>query len=222
MDNVIAPIFWIGFVCCLPPLIIGIPIAYVARRNKQRRAGSEAVAAALGLEKVAQVKQMWWYQGAWENGRRLALIPIVIPKRSYSVLHDRKVTQYDSGVCLVIELLVDAPLDVEVIRHIKWSDKDRSLDAFDSAFNAENGSKLTGTMQQALLDFARRHPGTLWLRNRADMPLEIFEPPDVMAGAPVILLHEYRAKDPETETVRAKTADLAAVARTLEKIWRST
>lgn len=220
MDNIVSPIFWIGFICCLPPLAIGVPIAYVMHRNKQRGAGSEAVAAALGLERVAKVKKMWWYQGTWEDGRRLALVPVVIRQRGgYSDTHNRSVTSYKSAVRLVIELLLDEPLDVEVLRHVNWSRRRRSLHSFDTAFNAENGSKLTGAMRQALLDFARRHPGTLWLRDRDASP-QIVEPSSVMAGSNVILLHEYRAKNPETETVRAKTAALVAVARTLEKTWR--
>lgn len=217
IDDVIASIFWIGFVCCLPTLAITAPVAYVLWRQKQRSAGSEAVAAALGLTQTAKVKQMWWYQGDWEDGRRLALIPIIFPKWDYNSVSGQRQRKHDAGVCLVVELLLDAPLPLEVVRHINWTKK-RPPDSFESAFNAENGEKLTPGMQQALLDFVQRHPGTLWLRRRAEMPLEIFEPPEVMAGASMILLHEYLAQNPAPDEVRAKTADLAAVARAIEKI----
>lgn len=211
----VAPIFLVGFVCCLPMLAVGGPVAYVFYRNRQRLAGSEAVAEALGLEKVIQLKQMWWYEGRWEDGRLIGMMPIGIKRRGYSFLQERTTTSYDSAVRIVIELLVAEPLGVEVARHINWAGK-RGFASFEEAFNAENGDRLSAAAQDALLDFVQVQPCTLWLSDRATVSDRVITDPQIMAEATSILLFEYETNNPEPADVREKTAALVALANILE------
>ena len=217
MDNFINTIL-IAAVCCLPLLAVAFAVGFIVYRNRQRREGLETVAAALGMEKVAQVKQMWWYQRPLADGRRLAMIPVIIPGKRTNISgeYGKGIRRYDGALCMVLELHGDAFADVEVVRHEIWSAQERSLDSFETAFDTQNAAILSVAAQQALLDFARRHPGALWLHHRARTPLQILQTDAVLAGAGMILLHEYRTPAAETEIVRAKTADLLEVARVIE------
>ncbi|MEM7118388.1 MAG: hypothetical protein AAF614_38550 [Chloroflexota bacterium] len=215
MDNGLSPIFLFGLLFCLPLVAIGGSIGFVMYRKQQRLARSEAVAQALGLEKVVQLKQMWWYEGKWKDGRSIGFVPIGQKRRSYSYQQSQTRTRYDSAVRIIIELLVDKPLGFEVARHAKWAGK-RPLDSFETAFNAENGEKLTPIMQQALLDFVQLNPGTLWVADRATISDRIITSPEIMQGATAILLYEYKATNPEPDAIRQKTEALIALAQAFE------
>ena len=86
MSDFLSVVFWFGFLCCFPVLIIAGPVGFVLYRNKQRREGSEAIAQALGLQPTAKAKQMQWYEGRLNNGRLLAYVPIIFKRHYYN--HD--------------------------------------------------------------------------------------------------------------------------------------
>ena len=99
MDDFVSVIFWVGFLCCLPPLVVGGPIGYVLYRNKQRREASAAIAQMLNLQPTAKAKQMQWYEGRLANGRTIAYLPIIF-KRSYYDHNGRRrllVVRHPSG-----------------------------------------------------------------------------------------------------------------------------
>lgn len=201
-----------GFVLLLA---IGGAIGFALYRRKRWLGSSAEVAAALGLEKRVQLKQMWWYEGKWKDGRSFGFSPIGMRRRNYSFLHERTVTRYDPAVRIIIELLVAEPLGVELVRHIKWETK-RPLDNFEAAFNAENGDKLMPNVKVALLDFVRQQPCTLWLADRATISDRVITSSEIMQGTTAVLLFEYETANPETEEVCQHVASLVTLANILE------
>lgn len=216
MNDMLAAVFWFGFLCCFPALLIGGVVGFVFYRNKQRREGSEAIAKALGLQPAARAKQMVWYQGRLSSGRLLAYVPIIFKQRYYN--HDgQRRGSHASAARLVVEVKRDRPLDVNIFRHESWSQSRAPLDHFETAFAADNGSKLTGSQQEALLTFARQHPGaTIWLGDREGASTDVFDPPEVMADVVSFLLFEYRVVNPSPEEIEVKTAELSRLASLYE------
>jgi hypothetical protein len=217
MDDFLSGIFVIGFACCLPTLAIGGPVAWILYRNKQRKESSTAIAAALNLQPTAKFKQMQWYEGRLANGRLFAYIPIVFQRDSYITGDGRRRNAYDSAARLVVEVKRERPLNVNITRHQKWTTKKRPLSSFETAFTATNGSKLTSNQQQALLNFVQQNPGTFWLRDREGASTNIFNAPEVMAGATTFLLHEYKVKNPTPDEIREKTAVLSQLAHLFDE-----
>lgn len=216
MSDFLSVVFWFGFLCCFPVLIIAGPVGFVLYRNKQRREGSEAIAQALGLQPTAKAKQMQWYEGRLGNGRSLAYVPIIFKRHYYN--HDgHRRGSHDSAARLVLEVKRERPLNVNIFRHEKWRPSRAPLDSFETAFAANNGSKLTSSQQEALLAFARQHPGaTIWLGDRAGASADVFNAPEVMATAASFLLFEYQVVNPSPEEIEAKTAELSRLAQLFE------
>lgn len=217
MSDFLSVVVGVGFLCCFPVLLIGGPVGFVLYRNKQRRQGSAAIAQALGLQPTAKAKQMQWYEGRLkngrlENGRLLAYVPIVFKTPFYDYKGSRH-GSYDSAVRLVLEVKRERPLNAKLFRHEKWSKSRAPLDSFETAFAAENGGTLTGSQQEALLAFARQHPGTtIWLGDRAGASTDVFNAPEVMAGVVSFLLFEYKVVNPSPEEIEAKAAELSRLA----------
>ena len=216
MDDFFGGFFIFVLVCCLPPLAIGGPIGFVLYRNKQRREGSLAIANALGLQPTAKAKQMQWYEGKLGNGRLAAYLPIIF-KRSYYDHEGRRRGTHRSAARLVVEVKRKRPLEANIFRHEKWSEKKASLSSFETAFVAKNGAKLTSSQQAALLAFAQQNPGTLWLGDRAGASTDVFNAPEVLAGATSFLLHEYQVVNPSPEEVQVKTAELSQLAQLFDE-----
>ena len=215
MEELVGILFWTGFLCCLPLAAIGGPVGWIWYRNRQRREGSEAIGTALGLQPTARFKEMQWYEGRLSNGRLAAYLPIIFQYHH----HDDQGTRrpgHVSAARIIVEVQRAEPLNVEAMRHQSWTERKRPFASFDEAFNSPNGSKLTSRQQQALIDFARQHPGTLWLGDRADASTDVFNAPEVMANATSFLLHEYVVKNPGPEEIQAKLAELSALASRFE------
>ncbi|VAW36644.1 hypothetical protein MNBD_CHLOROFLEXI01-5060 [hydrothermal vent metagenome] len=143
MDDFIGTILGIGLFCCLPTLAIGGTVGWLLYRNKQRKEGRAAIAAALNLQPTAKFKQMQWYEGRLDNGRLFAYIPIVFQRDIYVTGDGRRHNAHDSAARLVVEIKRERPLNVNITRHQKWSTKKRPLHSFETAFSETNGSKLT-------------------------------------------------------------------------------
>lgn len=217
MDDFFSVIFWFGFLCCLPVLAIGGPVGFVLYRNKQRREASEAIAQALFLQPTVKAKQMQWFEGRLGNGRSIAYLPIIF-KRSYYNHEGIRRGSHVSAARVIVEVKRERPLGLNIFRHENWSAKRAPLDSFETAFNAENGSKLTSSQQAALLSFAQRNPGcTLWLGDRAGASTDVFNAPEVMAGATSFLLFEYQVVNPTPEEVQQKTAELSQLAQLFDE-----
>lgn len=217
MEDFISVVFWFGFLCCFPVLVIGGPVGFVLYRNKQRREAGEAIAQALFLQPTAKAKQMQWYEGRLGNGRLIAYLPIIF-KRRYNDHEGTRRSSHVSAARLIVEVKRERPLDLNVFRHENWSPKRAPLDSFETAFAAKNGSKLTSSQQAALLDFAQRTPGcTLWLGDRAEASTDVFNAPEVMAGATSFLLHEYKVVNPTPEEIEQKTAVLSQLAQLFDE-----
>lgn len=217
MDDFFGGFFIFVLVCCLPPLAIGGPIGFVMYRNKQRREGSEAIAQALFLQPTAKAKQMQWYEGRLGDGRFIAYLPIIF-KRSYNDHQGRRRSSHVSAARLIVEVERERPLGLNVFRHENWSKKRAPLDSFETAFDANNGSKLTSNQQIALLIFAQQNPGcTLWLGDRQGASTDVFNAPEVMAGATSFLLFEYKVVNPSPEEVQEKTAELSQLAQLFDE-----
>ena len=210
MNDFLSVIFWFGFLCCMPTLAIGGPVAFVLYRNRQRREGSAAIAQALGLQPTAKAKQMQWYEGRLRNGRLFAYISIIFRRSIY--IEGRRRGSHRSAARLIVEGKRERPLDLDVFRHEKWTTKKAPLDSFDTAFVSKNDSRLTSSQQAALLTFAQQNRGTLWLRDRAGASTDVFNAPEVMAEATSFLLHEFRVVHPTPEEIQAKTAELSQLA----------
>jgi hypothetical protein len=216
MGDFLPVIFWVGFLCCFPVLLIGGPVGFVLYRNKQRREGCEVIAQALGLQPTARAKQMQWYEGQLGNGRLLAYVPIVFRKPFYDYM-SRRHGSYVSAARLALEVKRERPLNAKVFRHESWSKSQAPLDSFETAFAAENGSRLTSSQQAALLTFARQYPGaTIWLSDRADASTDVFNAPEVMADATSFLLFEYKVVHPSPEEIEVKVTELSRLARLFE------
>ncbi|WP_420629539.1 hypothetical protein [Candidatus Leptofilum sp.] len=216
MDDFFGGFFIFVLVCCLPPLAIGGPIGFVMYRNKQRREGSEAIAQALFLQPTAKAKQMQWYEGRLSNGRLIAYIPIIFHRHYYN--EGRRRRTHVSAARLVIEVKRERPLDLNIFRHENWSKKRAPLDSFDTAFNAKNASKLTSSQQAALFAFAEQNPGcTIWLGDREGASTDVFNAPEVMAGATSFLLYEYKVVNPSPDEIQAKTAELSQLAQLFDE-----
>lgn len=217
MDDFVSVIFWVGFLCCLPPLVVGGPIGYVLYRNKQRREASVAIAQMLNLQPTAKAKQMQWYEGRLANGRTIAYLPIIF-KRSYYDHNGRRRGSHVSAARLIVEVKRERPLDLNIFRHENWSTKRAPFDSFETAFTAKNGSNLTSSQQTALLDFAQNNPDcTIWLGDRAGASADVFNMPEVMAGATSFLLYEYQVVNPTPEEVQLKTAELSQLAQLFDE-----
>lgn len=214
MDDFLSTIFIIGFACCLPVLAVGGPVGWVLYRNKQRKEGSAAIAAALNLQPTAKAKQMQWYEGRLANGRLFAYLPIIFRRNFY--MDGRRRSAHDSAARLIVEVKRERPLNVNIMRHQKWSSKKRPLDSFETAFSATNGNKLTNSQQQALLSFVQQNRGTLWLSDREGAATTVFNTPEVMADATTFLLHEYKVVNPTPDEIREKTAVLSQLASLFE------
>lgn len=216
MDDFFSTVFWFGFICCLPPLMVGGPIGFVLYRSKQRREGSLAIANALGLQATAKAKQMQWYEGRLKNGRLMAYLPIIFRRNSY--INGRRRGSHVSATRIAIEVKRERPLSVDIFRHEKWTNKKASLDSFATAFAAKEAAKLTSSQQAALLSFVQQNPhSTLWLRDRAGAAEDVFNAPEIMARATTFLLHEYKAVNPSPEEIQAKTAELSQLAKLFDE-----
>ncbi len=212
MSDFISAMVWFGFLCCLPTLAIGGPVGFVLYRNKQRREGSAAIASALMLQPTAKAKQMQWYEGRLADGRLLAYIPIIFQRSTYNHEGIRR-GRHVSAARLVVEVKREQPLNADIFRHEAWSQKKAPMGSFETAFVAQNGEKLTGSQQAALLAFIQQNPGTtLWLGDREGASTDVFNAPEVMTGATSFLLHEYQVANPTPEEIRAKTAELSRLA----------
>ena len=71
-------------------------------------------------------------------------------------------------------------------------------------------------MKEALLDFVRLNPGTLWLADRATISPRLITSPEIMQDTTAVLLYEYKATNPEVDMIKAKMVELADLARALE------
>ncbi len=211
MGEVLSTLFILLFACLGPIAVVGGAVWWVMRRNKQRRAASEAIGYALGLSPTIKAKQMQWYEGRLANGRYGAYLPIVFSRRT-NRMDGQSRTTYDSAARIVVEVKRDSKLDVSVMRHEKWTTKRRPFDLFEDAFNAENGSKLTSTEQSALMTFAKEHPGTLWLGDREGASRAVFNDDLVMANVTSFLLHEYRVQHPTPDELNELVTKLSTLA----------
>jgi hypothetical protein len=114
-------------------------------------------------------------------------------------------------LCCFPVLVIGGPVDV--FRHENWSKKKAPLDSFENGFVSSNGAKLTSNQQAALLTFTQQNPGTLWLGDREGASADVFNAPEVMAGATSFLLHEYQVVNPSPEEIQLKTAELSQLAQ---------
>lgn len=216
MEEVFAALFWFVFICIMPIGVIGGVIGWVVYRNRQRTEGSAAIGDALGLSPTIKAKKMQWYEGRLANGRLCAYLPIVFPRSDYRFDGTRR-NAYDSAARVVVEVQRERPLDVEVFRHQKWREKQRPFSSFDTAFNEKNGSKLTSSQQQALIAFAQKHHGTLWLGDRDGASADVFNDPSIMGAATSFLLHEFAHFNPTPEQIRTKVNELSTLAGLFEE-----
>ncbi|MEM7333576.1 MAG: hypothetical protein AAF490_15915 [Chloroflexota bacterium] len=208
----------IAVVACIFPLIVlGGAVAWVMYRNRQRQGASRAIGNALGLLPTVKNKQMQWYEGRLANGRYCAYIPIVFPRRTHR-MDGQSRTAYDSAARIVMEVKREQTLDVNAMRFHVWSERKRPFSLFEDAFNAENGSKLTGEEQNALMDFAKAHPGTLWLSDREGASKDVFNDDTIMAQVTSFLLHEYEVKNPTPSEIEELVAKLSRLASLFDEV----
>lgn len=206
--------------CCITPLGLAGALYLIWRRWQQRTQSIEATAAALGLEKRLKIpgrlphQQWWWYEGVWEDGRSVGLLPVGI-LRVNRQHYERPATRRDPALRLIVEVKVSKPLGVKVMRNMDWGEK-RPLDSFESAFDVRNGEKLTPVAQEALLNFLKEQHGTFLLSDRAAVLDRIITSHNLMEETTAVLLHEYEVTILDIETVKAKVASMVALARLFE------
>jgi len=214
LRQVTTALFWSAG-CIGLPLFAVAGLVWTLVDNRRSRQAGRKLADELGLRALTPSDnplQVWY--GGEHNGRSFALKPVVFASRAYDGYRHR--TGMRAHFYLRIVMAVNLPRPLAVIAERTHDDQDAAT-TFTEAFpRLENGEKLNGRSQQALLHFVQNGDRNLRLLDRAAAPAALLAA-DALPQAAVILIHDQPKVTAVTPAHLQTLLDhLSAVAAVLE------
>jgi len=139
----------IGFLCCLPTIVVVWLIAGAVASLQQRKVG-ERLGGALGLHPLNDASNPLraWHGGS-HHGRTYAIQPFLVGSSSY--MDGRRRTTWSTSLRIVLPLDVEQPPGVNVSPNTK----NRTAANFSEAFLGEGLDRLSPNTRRALYGFSR-------------------------------------------------------------------
>ncbi|MCB9134950.1 MAG: hypothetical protein H6636_05965 [Anaerolineales bacterium] len=216
-------LFFVGFLCCFPTLVISLIVYTTAINLTQNRLAHKKLAEKLGYTRVNEGHILkTWYSGTYE-GRPIAINVRGQIYRYYSGDRNRIGVHF----YLRIAMPVQTPATPGLVTHHRGT---KGIpQSFTEAFDVSPGMFLSTAARQAMLTFAykgyptgfkkdltlRFTPGlrNLTYGSRAEIP---DLPPEMLPDASMLLLFEHPDAAQSPKQFQTLLDDLLAVAQSIE------